>query len=165
MEVPSIRWFIKNRLKRGFLEGETSRVWNEILHHNYAAANGYTTGPEMQVDGRIDLFTSHLVLDARAKEYKFLVVECKAPGLETQDAIWEEGFDQLKDYLESISQKRIKPERIFGAIAVGKIVKFYEWNWIFNCIENIAPDDGYFYIDRQCQTVTNRLTFFRDNHL
>ena len=123
MEVDTIKWFIKNRLTRGHKEDETSRVWNEILHLEYSIDDGYTTGTEINLNGKADLFTAHLVAETRAKEYKFLVVECKAPGLETQDAIWDDAADQLADYLGSLAENNSK--RIFGAIAVGKVVRFY----------------------------------------
>jgi hypothetical protein len=113
--------------------------------------------------GRADLFTTHLVIATMAKEYKFLVVECKAPGLETQDRVWTGAISQLNTYLGSIAARNNK--RIFGAIAVGKVVRFYEWDQESNQIKNVVQNDAYFYIDRQCQTVTGWLAFFRDNQL
>jgi hypothetical protein len=164
MEIETVCWLIKNRLQPGKPEGETARVWNTILTSYYPAALGFSTGPEMPIgSGRADLFTAHLVIATIAKEYKFLIVECKAPRLETQGGVWTEAITQLNVYLGSIAAQRNK--RIFGAIAVGKVVRFYEWDWESSQVENVAQNDAYFYIDRQCQTVTGWLAFFRDNHL
>ena len=120
MAIPVINWLVKNRLSRVHGEDETSRVWNEILHHVYAVGQGYSTGPEIQLNGKADLYTAHLVTDGRAREYKFLVVECKKPGLDTQAAIWRRATDQLNGYFGSLARRNLN--RIFGAIAVGRVV-------------------------------------------
>ena len=96
MGIPSLEWLIKNRLVKGQPEGETARVWNDILHTCFPVEDGYSTGPEMSINGgKADLFTAHLVLDKQWHEKKFLIVECKAPGLESQDSIWEAGVNQI----------------------------------------------------------------------
>lgn len=160
MENPALSFLIKNRLVKGQPEGETTRIWNEILHRVFAAEDGYTTGPEMQFGaGRADLFTAHVILDVRAFEKKFLIVECKLPGKEGQGSIWELGANQLAGYLASITSARY---RRYGAIAVGKAVRFYEW--VDEELVDFQSDGTVYYIDRQCQTVTARLAYFRDNH-
>src|SRR6266487_4483485 len=104
MENQTIEWLIKNRLAGGQLEGETSRVWNSILQIEFPVSAGYATGPETQIQGRRpDLFTAHVVFENQAKEYKFLIVECKAPRLVTQDGIWAGALEQLNSYLSGIS--------------------------------------------------------------
>lgn len=119
----------------------------------------------MQLAGnRPDLFTSHLVfsLSTSVREHKFLVVECKAPGQEGAASIWTEGLTQLNNYLASIAHNSNKPK--FGAIAVGKVVKFYRWDKNNGVARNMAGDDTYFYLDRQCRSVMRYLTHFRGNH-
>jgi len=54
--------------------------------------------------------------------------------------------------------------RHFGAIGIGKLVRFYEWKRDQQRILNVASNDACFYIDRQCETVTHWLEYFRDNH-
>jgi hypothetical protein len=94
------------------------------LTEYFKHTDGYTTVPEMLlVTGKPDLFTTHPVLDERHNEKKFLVVECKAPGLESQDSVWDEAVKQLQRYLLGIKSRN---HRKFGAIAVGRVVQFYE---------------------------------------
>ncbi|KAH7324415.1 hypothetical protein B0I35DRAFT_458164 [Stachybotrys elegans] len=159
MAISTIAWYIKNRLVPGRPEGETSRVWNTILNHLFKPEDGYTTGPEMSFGpGRADLFTAHLVLDVRFTEKKFLIVECKKPGDESQDSTWSEAKGQLQDYLGNITSKNRK----FGAIAIGKVVRFFEMTG--SGLVAFEGDDKYYYIDRQCQSVTRKLLYFRENH-
>jgi hypothetical protein len=47
MDITAIEWLIKNRLVKGQPEGETSRVWDDILHEYFRSSEGYSTGPEM----------------------------------------------------------------------------------------------------------------------
>lgn len=107
--------------------------------------------------GRADLFTAHIVIDTRLDERKFLIVECKAPGIETYSSVWKMGVDQLQAYLGSLEGD----QRKFGAIAVGKCVRFYEWK--DRALHDIS-DGKIFYLDRQCQSVMQHLVYFRENH-
>jgi hypothetical protein len=160
MEKPTLAFLIKNRLVKGQPEGETTRVWNDILHLYFKTDDGYTTGPEMTFGaGRADLFTAHIVLDARAEEKTFLIIECKSPGKETQDGVWEEGVRQLSGYIANIKPSK---RRKYAAIAIGKTVRFFEW--VGKRLVDFRGDGTIYYIDRQCQTVTERLAYFRDHH-
>lgn len=165
MANQTIGWLIKNRLVKGQAEGEVSRVWNSILQIEFPIATGYATGPETLIeDRRADLFTAHIVFEGQTQEYKFLIIECKAPGLESQDKIWEEAKEQLDAYLAGIATGKSRKKRKFGAIAVGKCVRFYEWNSATPKTADALDNGVIYYLDRQCQTVTNWLRFFRDNH-
>ncbi|KAG7104466.1 hypothetical protein HYQ46_002077 [Verticillium longisporum] len=117
LEYSTLEWAIKNRLTNGQPEGETSRVWNVILNKVFQIEDGYMTGPEMLLKGgRADLFTAHVVFNSRHEEKKFLVVECKAPGRETEDELWIEAAAQLARYLKSFKPRN----RLYGATANGK---------------------------------------------
>jgi hypothetical protein len=160
MEFEAILWLIKHRLVAGQPEGVTSRVWNSILTHIFTLKDGYTTGlePTFGEDAE-DPFLAHLVLNVEHSEKKILIVESKAPGLEDRKSIWTDGVNQLEQYLATMRTTNRK----FGAIAVGRLVQFFEMvgsNLIY------FQDDGtQYHIDRQCQSVTNKLEYFRDNHL
>ncbi|KAI1111548.1 hypothetical protein F5Y14DRAFT_464449 [Nemania sp. NC0429] len=161
MDNPSIEFFIRTRLVKGHPEGETSRVWTDILRLFFLVRDSYSIGPEMTLGGgRADLFISHVIFNERTTEKKFLVVECKAPGKETQDSIWDAGAEQLAGYLEGIQKGN--NDRKFGAIAVGKFVRFFEWKR--NVLVDFDNDGTIYHIDRQCQTVSARLRYFRDHH-
>jgi hypothetical protein len=160
MEFDVIQWLVKNRLVPGQPEGETSRAWNMILNEIFKLSEGYSTGPEMLMgSGKSDLFTAHLVFDVRHSEKKFLVVECKAPGLESQTGVWDEAVVQLQRYLNSITSRNRK----FGAIAVGRVVRFFELQG--RSLVDFDGDGDIYYLDRQCQSVTGKLTYFRAHHL
>lgn len=153
MAIPTIAWLIENRLTPKHTEAETSRVWDDILHDYFKSAEGYSTGPEMQFgSGRADLFTAHIVLEGRAQEKKFLIVECKHPGDESQGGLWRTGTQQLQNYLRRIPTSR---HRKFGAVAVGKTVRFYEW--VNGALVDFENDGPIYYLDRQCQDVTRVL--------
>jgi hypothetical protein len=158
MEIPVIEWIIRNRLVQGQPQGQTASVWYNILHQYFKASDGFATGPEMLVNdnNQADLFTAHSVLDTRTDEKKIFLVACRAPGLDRQDGIWEQGLDQLERYLGNIHGTYRK----FGAIAIGKVVRFYEWK---NGAVADFGDGSQFYLDGQCQSVSQHLNYFRQN--
>ncbi|KAH9883371.1 hypothetical protein F4778DRAFT_664914 [Xylariomycetidae sp. FL2044] len=163
LEIATFEWLIQNRLAEGQPEGQTSRIWNEILHHIFTLEKGYTTGFETDLsNGGPDLFPSLVVFDVNHNEDMFVVIGYKALGPEEQTSTWAEGAEQLQRYLRQIETNNRK----FGAIAIGKCVRFYEWVK--------QPDEGYlvdfqgdgatYLLDRQCQTVTEKLVYFREHH-
>ncbi|KAK4155083.1 hypothetical protein C8A00DRAFT_32074 [Chaetomidium leptoderma] len=160
MENPYTAGAIQDYLVKGQPEGMTSTIWNTLLKKYFPDAEGYLTKPEMVFgDGKADLYTAHIVHGARKSLQKFLIVECKTAGLETQRSIWKEGANQLERYLRSIKGDHRK----FGAIAIGKHVRFYE---LIDTFLVDFDDDGEIYLlDRQCQSVSGKLIYFRDNHL
>jgi acyl-CoA synthetase (AMP-forming)/AMP-acid ligase II len=91
-------------------------------------------------------------------EKKLLIVECKAPGLEGQGEIWFNATQQLEGYLKAITTTNRK----FGAIAVGKYVRFYELT--DGVLAAFGNDSDYYLLDRQCQSITAKLAYFKANH-
>lgn len=145
-----IRFCIDNRLRSGSLEWEVSRVWDDILHYIFSTTEGFSVGPEMQVGpGRVDLFSSHLVRTGynTRVEFKFLVVECKAPALDGQDLVWYNAALQLEGYLSELLPSRLS-ERMWGAVAVGKYVLFYTYDR-----DGMHVESQHLRLDRQCQTI------------
>ncbi|CRK25037.1 hypothetical protein BN1708_014110 [Verticillium longisporum] len=165
LEYSTLEWAIENRLTNGQPEGETSRVWNAILSKIYRIEDGYMTGPYMtgpemlHEGGRAGLFTAHIAFNPMHEEKKFLVVECKAPGRETDDDLWAEAADQLARHLKSFKPRN----RLYRAIANAKAVRFYELN--DGNLVDFQNDGQILWLDRQCQSVMRKLLFFRDNHL
>ncbi|KAF4511776.1 hypothetical protein G6O67_000987 [Ophiocordyceps sinensis] len=145
-----IRFCIDNRLRSGSQEWEVSRVWNDILHYIFSTTEGFSVGLEMQVGtGRVDLFSSHLVLTGNntGVEFKFLVVECKAPALDGQDLVWYNAALQLEGYLSELLPLRLS-ERMWGAVAVGNCVRFYTYDR-----NRMHVESQLLRLDRQCQTI------------
>ncbi|KFX85882.1 hypothetical protein V490_09345 [Pseudogymnoascus sp. VKM F-3557] len=171
MELESISWLIKNRLRPELHEGETKRIWITILSWFFSAAAGYATGPEMTMDGqrRADVVATHIFKTTRMNEINFLVVECKAQKYITTPTAWGKAFGELKGYLAYIYHNKYKKrsgKRLFGAIAIGRTVKFYEWvGGKDSPLKVIAGEDQPLYINRQCRTVTDWLTYIRENHV
>lgn len=159
MARQNIQWLIKNRLVAGQPEGETSRVWNCILNFVFPVDEGFSTGPEMPLRGNsADLFTAHMVYsDSGHEDRKFLVVECQAPGTELQADAWKEAADQLRTYAQGLSHN----DKRFGVIAIGKAVRFYEMDG--HGLKDYQDDGGIYRLDRQCQTVTQKLLSFKDS--
>lgn len=163
MDNESTAWLIKNCLVPGQLEDE-ALVWSTILSIEFPLTAGYHTGPETRInDSRAVFFTTaHIVFGNRVQEFKFLIVECKRPATERQDQVWEDAGTQVTAYLSGIASSS-PSGRKFGAVAVGKVVRFYEWDKESKSLTALA-NGAYFYIDRQCKTVVEWLRFFRDNH-
>lgn len=161
MELEAISWPIKNRLVPDQPEGETSTVWCSILHTLFPMTENYRTGPEMQSGaGRADLFTAHIVFDSQMSEKKFLIVECKAPGQESQAGTWTDEVAQLQRYLGKVSKS--SNHRRFGAVAIGKTVRFYEL--VNGSLVDFDNSDTMYYLDRQCQDVTRILRTIKSAH-
>lgn len=150
---------IENRLIEGESEGPTATVWNQIFHQVFPSREYYITWFEWNSnDSGLDVFASQLVKDSIWYERKFLIVECKAPGIEGQEAFDEE---RLTRDLAAIATPE-KDHRKFGAIAIGKAVRLYE----YKATEGLKPlenDVTIYYFDRHCQTVTRKLEYIRQN--
>lgn len=168
MEVNSINWLIDNRMRPEHHEGETKRIWLTILPWFYTATTGYATGAEMTMNGTetADIVVTHIKKIRKINELNFLIVECKAPHLFTPDTHWNDAFDELKRYLTYTYTARGYTarggKRLFGAVAIGKGVKFYEWD---GSSAILLSGDAPLYIDRECRTVMSWLEYARDNHV
>lgn len=126
MKIQALEWVIKTRLVKGNPEGETTRVWDDILHDYFKARDGYSTGPEMMIGkGFADLFTAHIVLDSRYNEKKFLIVECKAPGLEGQNHVWEEALIELRKYLSPSRGTTVSAGQLPSGKSFGSMQRFH----------------------------------------
>lgn len=139
-------------------------VWNMILGRVFPESENFAVGPEMSLGGgRADLFAAHHVFEPKAREAKFFIVECKAPGKESQTGIWNEAWDQLITYLSGIHPKHAG--RRYGAIAVGKGVRFYEWISNPGTLRDLSltGSQEMLYLDRQCRTVTDHLMHIRQS--
>lgn len=162
MAQQTIEWLLKYRVVSGEPAGETARVWNAILAMVFPVADLYTTGFDMlATQGTLVLFSSKAVSNQTREECEFFIIECIAPTVEAQDPGWEPYLGQLNSLLGKASSRDGK--RKFGAIAAGHVVQFFEWDRNSGCAMNADAYDRRFYIDRQCQSVTRWLQYFRDN--
>lgn len=163
MTQPMIEWLLKYRVVSGEPAGETARVWNAILAMEFPIADLYTTGFDVRAtQGTLVLYVAKAVSTQSGGQCEFLIIECLAPTVEAQDPGWEPGLSQLNSLLGRAASRDKK--RKFGAIAAGWVVKFFEWDREAECVVNLEPHDGVLFIDFECQSVTNWLQHFRDNH-
>ncbi|KAI9698611.1 MAG: hypothetical protein M1820_007410 [Bogoriella megaspora] len=151
-EWEGVDLYISSRLRPSFPEDQVTAVWNNILAGTFPVTQGYMTGTERNFDeGRADIWTSHTVRRGeRRQELKFLIVECKRPELATQPGIWIEAHTQLGEYLTGMARGTIA-NRVYGAIAIGKQVAFYNWTRQGG-LENMADPTDYlarFNIERE----------------
>ncbi|XXH04154.1 hypothetical protein Hte_010567 [Hypoxylon texense] len=155
--LPFLEDLIASRLVKGETERQTFRIWNDILAQYFPGRENYSLGPELSPEsGRAALFTAHLIPEAGWEE-KFIVVECLAPGLETEEFAWQDAFNKLGQDLVGVSGQHRK----YGVVAIGSCVRLYEWR--DGQLFNIA-DGQTFYLDRQCRAITEQLLYFRENH-
>ena len=83
-------------------------IWNAILALQFPVAQGYIIRPP---DRHTSQGSEYVFSDLHVFRYrnnataadKFLIVQCKRAGIETQDAAWEQAVDQLSRYLSATS--------------------------------------------------------------
>ncbi|KAH7306012.1 hypothetical protein B0I35DRAFT_443696 [Stachybotrys elegans] len=156
MEEWLLEWLIENRLDPGEPERETSRIWGEILHWFFKLADGFSTGLANPLGcGEVDLFLAHLVESYDDKI--LLVVECEATNIEAQKQAWEDGQSQLERHLKAHGGTHQK----FGAVAMGRAVRFYEL--IDGQLAPLLHDATEYDIGRQCQDVISRLRYVQES--
>lgn len=166
MDIQSIAWSIKTKLVAGNKERETKGVWTTLLAVAFPPQDGFMLNPEFDLpSGRPDILVSRVSVSRRTQRHSFFIVECKPPCRETEGALWETATSQLLRYLRSIADDRRvagSTNRKFGAIAMGRVVRFYEL-----VDDNMIPlrnGNETYYIDLQCRTVTGLFNYIRQNN-
>ncbi|KAI6087575.1 hypothetical protein F4821DRAFT_236124 [Hypoxylon rubiginosum] len=155
--VPFLEFLIENRLVKGGTEGDTSAIWNNILWAYFTARDNYAIGPETFLSSRgVSLSVARFIPENNWEELTFFNVACMGPGLEAEETIWEDAAAQLGKDLAGISGKHRK----YGAVAVGRYIRFYEWKG--GKLFSIA-DSQTFRLDRQSKAITDQLLYFREN--
>jgi len=158
-----VEWLIENCLVPGETEAETARVFSTSLLETFSRPDGYTIHWTVE-NGKANLITTHVVLDTRHDEYEekiFFVIQCKAPGLERQSSVWDEVAENLREYLGGITSDNRK----FGAVAIGKLVRFYEFDEATGSLVDFDGDGTVYQMDLQCQAITEKFMHFREHYL
>ncbi|OJJ41803.1 hypothetical protein ASPWEDRAFT_179500 [Aspergillus wentii DTO 134E9] len=161
MESEHLAWQIENRIQPGAPEKKITGTWNTILSMFFPPTQGYMSNfNRTRADGPLDVFIEHIETHApQPRPFKFLYVQCTASGNEDIDEVWEEKLLILSDQLRQFNSKRV-----FGAIAVGRAVKFYEWNSEMGKAVSLEQNPSPLFIDRHCQTVARHLEYIRNHH-
>jgi hypothetical protein len=140
----------------------------------FPVADGYIVRPQDRHDsqggrqGYSDFHVFHYRNNATTA-VKFLIVQCKRPGTERQDAVWEQAVDQLNEYLSATHGKRPPAARspVYGIAAVGKKMRVYKYDDINQQVLNWAPRgmrwDLWDVVD-DAEKVQRILDHIRDNH-
>lgn len=109
-------------------------VWNTILTWQFPVQEGYVTRPQDRhtsqsgQKGFSDLHT-YQYPPGQTKANKFLIVQCKRKGLESQPTTWDEAVQQLNQYLSATHGTRrvANPPPVYGIVAVGMYMRVYEY--------------------------------------
>ncbi|CAI7677861.1 unnamed protein product [Penicillium manginii] len=126
--LPAIQQEIR-RVPRAGPESVLYGVWNTILTWQFPVQEGYVTRPQDRhtsqagQNGFSDLHTYQYSPGQRRAD-KFLVVQCKRTGLETRTSVWNEGVQQLNQYLSATHGTRLNPTPVYGIVAVGVYMRF-----------------------------------------
>ncbi|KAK2757601.1 hypothetical protein FQN54_004570 [Arachnomyces sp. PD_36] len=162
--VAGISAFI-TRMRADDKEAVVSGIWVDILRHIFPSATLYQIRPEQfSRRGPADLCVLQLVTrNNQRHEYQFLVVQCKKPSGESQDAVWAGAKDQIKDYLAGLKPLNI-PRRVYGIVAVGRWAQFVEYNRGTKSLDALNGERDKLHIERQCLTIQGLLEYIEANH-
>ncbi|CAI6043296.1 unnamed protein product [Clonostachys chloroleuca] len=163
MENPGTAYEIQT-LRPTTRESAIRNIWADILHESFPRHEGYLVRQETEpIPGRslrADCKVFHFEQNRNPHRMEFLGIECKQGHYETQGNSWDLAQEQLITYLIGF---RGSP-RVFGAICMGKNVRFYR----FFPAQDDEPatleemDADFIRIDRQPQTVVRRLEYIKN---
>jgi hypothetical protein len=156
-------------------------IWDAILNWQFPVTDGYITRPQdlhKKFGGKKGFSDFHTFqYDAAGQQKFFLITQCKAVEGESRQSTWKEASDQLISYLNMQHKKR--PEgTVYGIVAIGKRVRFYQYNFVKKNIDPWRPGskglpplprigedrrDFYLLVD-EVDRVQQALDWIRDHH-
>lgn len=104
------------------------------------------------------------------KANKFLIVQCKRAGSESQTSVWDEAVDQLSDYLRTTHRRRRPADRtpVYGIAAVGKAMRVYKYSDVHQGVLDWAPTGlpkgQHWELNKDTREVQRILDHILDNH-
>jgi hypothetical protein len=148
MDVPGIALAIEDLITgpvKKKPEGDVNGVWNGILNWVFDPVEGYATTPQDQhtgfggKKGFSDFHTKQRFVDGSHR--CFLITQCKRIGKQHDEYTWEEGANQLQDYLYKEHGTRARNQRtpVYGILAVGRRVRFFKYHDLTGSIEDWRP--------------------------
>ncbi|KAK1139407.1 hypothetical protein N8T08_000770 [Aspergillus melleus] len=143
----------EQKRKRRCPEGVVAGVWNSILGVVFCPQAFFTVRPEEQ----------------NALGFSDLTVHCKGAAHEGQLSTWERGIEQLADYLYAEVGNRQGNDRTaaYGAIAVGRLVKFFKFSYTTGTVRHWYPghDNAPYMIGRDCKDIQLVLDYILEGQI
>ncbi|PYH31894.1 uncharacterized protein BO87DRAFT_428132 [Aspergillus neoniger CBS 115656] len=153
-------------------EGVITGLWNLILNIHFPSSEDFVHRPQHGGKkggsaGYTDIESSVWNQHHRAKSRRptrFLVTQCKRFAKVGQDSGWADGVRQMNVYLGDIaSSSKGRKYGIYGIIAIGKHVRFYEWDRKNKMVVDLGSGQPYHVKDDSVQ-VLNFLNMIKQNH-
>lgn len=153
-------------------EGSVTGLWNLILNNYFSPNERYIHRPVQNVEkGFVDIDTHQWVypppnskgrttLDK--KPCRFLMTQCKRLKYEGWNSVWHKGENQLGRYM---AEKRVWPHPIYGILAVGRLVLFYEWDPTLKKPVIHGQPSRKLHLEEEKKLIHRRLLHILNNHL
>lgn len=152
-------------------EFDVRSTWHTILDQYFSTSSGYMVRDEAANEfgvADITLYEHRRVPGTQQwKRHVFLIIQCKRVKYERRASKWQEAHDQLSGYLAAIHGARPPQERdpVYGAIAVGKEIQFYQYNDPSQTVRVWRPaNNGHYRIPELAHHVERALVAIRQNH-
>lgn len=138
----------------------TSAFWSTLIAFTLPSKDGYFTGPARPEDDETTcLRVVKTIMDPEFVVNEYFWVVCKAAGSEAREGVWEECAGQLRRYMESPEGRADR--RLFGAVAMGKVVRFYEY--VDGAVTDLHGDNTTFHVRRRCKAIQDKLEYIHGN--
>ncbi|GCB25760.1 hypothetical protein AAWM_08645 [Aspergillus awamori] len=155
-------------MRRDQKEGIIAGLWNLILNIHFPPSEDFVHRPQHgRKEGYTDIQSNVWIQHNGAQSRRptaFLVTQCKRFDKEGQDSAWAEGVRQLNVYLGEIaSSSKGRQYGIYGIVAIGKYVRFYEWDRNNRMVVDLGNGDAYHVKNKGAQVVNLLNVIKQDN--
>ncbi|KAF2275952.1 uncharacterized protein EI97DRAFT_501688 [Westerdykella ornata] len=127
-------------------ESAIRTIWLAILAYTFRVTSDFSHSYESDVSGG--------VVVVKHRQQKVLVVKCKAAQCGTKADVWTAAAEQL--------QERMKENRVYGAVAIGGKVRFYEYDGREQRVVGLKGHEKEFDLAGDCEGVQKVLDSMRD---
>ncbi|XHF99286.1 hypothetical protein AWENTII_002792 [Aspergillus wentii] len=166
-------------LDRHDLEFSVRSAWLGILDNYYTRNHRYTHDVEARnKEGYSDILVRHwqqIPHPFAQRPPPFLIIQCKRVSYEGRNSEWFGAKDQLQNYFRAIYDRYNPtnpagggpiPRHIYGAIAIGRFVRFYWYNTRTRRLNMLEPrpETTRWHVIDESHYVHHVLDFIRNNH-
>lgn len=156
------------RMRASDPEGVTSGIWNLILNLEFPVTDNYVHRPQYGTTGNFtDMTTMQWIKRPGHENFvqcKFLITQCKRNARSTQDSAWREGEEQIRRYLGRLVHTDSYKHRRWGIVAIGRLVKFYRWDFRAKDIQIMGTRNDPYDIESEATIIRRKLKEIRDKH-